>query len=106
MVDADSRYLYYTTDRIKTATLIGRLRRLDMPVQEVGLFLSGETQAREQTLTAHRSRLLERVQSAGEPRELMTNPAWDPNPDHAWVQLIWSRLDMSETGVERTRQSG
>ena len=27
---------------------------------------------------------------AGEPRELlMTNPAWDPDPDHGWVQLIW-----------------
>lgn len=64
VVDADSRYRYYTTEQIKSATLIGRLRRLDMPLEEVGLFLSGETQVREQTLAAHRSRLLERVQSA------------------------------------------
>ena len=46
VVDADSRYRYYTTEQIKSATLIGRLRRLDMPLEEVGLFLSGETQVR------------------------------------------------------------
>jgi DNA-binding transcriptional MerR regulator/effector-binding domain-containing protein len=62
-VDSTSRYRYYTIDQIERAALVGRLRRIDMPLEEIGLFLDGEASERERTLASHRSRLVQRADS-------------------------------------------
>lgn len=63
VVDSTSRYRYYTTDQIERAALVGRLRRIDLPLDEIGLYLDGDTAERERTLASHRSRLVQRADS-------------------------------------------
>lgn len=63
-VDAESGYRSYTSDQISDANLISRLRAIDMPLDEVGLFLGGDILARQRSLAAHRVRLVERRDTA------------------------------------------
>src|SRR5262252_1206952 len=63
-VDAETGYRSYTPDQIKDANLISRLRGIDMPLEEVGLFLGSDIPARQRSLAHHRTRLVERRDTA------------------------------------------
>jgi DNA-binding transcriptional MerR regulator len=61
VVDGSSRYRYYATEQLERAELIGCLRALDMPLDEIGRFLGGDASDRGRALACHRERLRARA---------------------------------------------
>lgn len=63
-VDGRSGYRYYASDQFDHAELILRLRRLDIPLEEIGLFLAADDCGREAILHQQERRLHERIEAA------------------------------------------
>lgn len=63
-VDGSSGYRYYASDQFGRAELILRLRRLDVPLERIGLFLAAGDSGREAILHQHEQQLRERIDTA------------------------------------------
>lgn len=61
-IDPDNGYRYYKVAQLATATLIVKLRALDMPLGELRLCLSGNEAGMREVLERHRSRLAARLE--------------------------------------------
>jgi DNA-binding transcriptional MerR regulator len=62
VVDPDNGYRYYNLAQLATATLIVKLRALDIPLGELRLCLSGNEVRMREVLERHRGRLVARLE--------------------------------------------
>jgi DNA-binding transcriptional MerR regulator len=63
-IDEGSRYRYYASTQFPRAEMIARLRRIDMPLGEIGRYLAADSTVRDAIMSDHRNRLAERVDAA------------------------------------------
>lgn len=63
-VDKGSRYRYYASSQFPRAELIARLRRIDLPLGEIGRYLAADSTECDAIMRNHRNRLAERIDAA------------------------------------------